>query len=215
MEAARFFLKLPQTPPIFLLSEWLPISLTPEPQAHLCTLHLFTDSKLYSTSKPVTFSSCNAQIQGSIQNLLREAFSTRKDKYDFSLTSEDMDARLEVRMSVNPTHSSYLRLITIDLERVYMDDPLTVFFTHVERMSTFMTEEITARDRRIQGFNRLEGLINTAKEDVNRLRQETSVDLAGRLIVIYNSLKQKLREMANDGRFGAGDAPVAKRIKPE
>ena len=139
MEAARFFLKVPSPTPLYLLSEWLPISLAPDPAAQLCSLHLYTDGRLYTTPQPVQAAACNAQIQGNVLQLLREACSTHKDKYDFVFHAEEMDATLEIRMAVGATRNSYLRLIAMQLERVFMDDPLSLFLTNVERMSMFIT----------------------------------------------------------------------------
>jgi len=139
MEAARFFLKVPSSPPLYLLSEWLPISLTPDPAAHLCSIHLYADSCLYSTPQPVQAAACNAQIQGNVLLLLREACSSHRDKFDFVFHAEEMDATLEIRMAVGTTKSSYLRLIVVQLERMFMDEPLNLFLSHVERMSLFMT----------------------------------------------------------------------------
>ena len=35
------------------------------------------------------------------------------------------------------------------------------------------------------------------------------------LLVLYNTLKLKLKEMANDGRMGYGEGAMEKMIKPE
>lgn len=229
MEAARYFLKLPTDPELYVLSEWMPISLTPEPAAQLCNLHIYVPQSrmLFTTQAPVPASECNAQIQGNVYQTVREVFCVHRDKFDYSFAVVDMDssAQLEVRLAINSSRTSFLRLVTVKLERVFLDDTLGCFMGNVEKMAMFMTvistqEEVAARDRRIAGFARLETFLTSAKEDAQRIREETGVTLASRvlptqLLVLYNSLKQKLKELANDGRMGYGEGAPLKMMKPE
>ena len=143
MEAARYFLKLQTDPELYILSEWLPISLQPDPAAQLCSLHVYLPKSqmLFNTPKPVPASECNTQIQGNVFQSIREAFSSHRDKFDFSFQLLDMDssAQLEVRLHINPAKTSFLKLVAIRLERVFLDDTLGCFLAATEKMSMFMT----------------------------------------------------------------------------